>query len=151
MLLRRNPPAPNSRRQPRQQAVASGTPGTSKAAPKSPVLLTNDNIDDPTAKQTIHGTAQPNAQQYPKATAVQVPSAPKAQSNQQAATSASAAKPKLLLDPHRVLTNDDLRSLGRFWNQNTMKLERAFEGDAFGPNFREGEPFARLAQSDGAI
>lgn len=96
-----------------QQAVASGTLGTSKTAPKPPVLLTNDNIDDPTVKQTIHGTAQPNAQQDPKATAVEVSAAPKTRSNQQAATSASAAKPKLLLDPHRVLTNDDLRNLGR--------------------------------------
>ena len=95
-----------------QQAVASGTPGTSKGAPKPPVLLTNDNIDDPTVKQTIHGTAQPNAQD-PKATTLQASAAPKAQSNQQAATSASAAKPKLLLDPHKVLTNDDLRNLGR--------------------------------------
>lgn len=96
-----------------QQTISSGTPGASKAAPKPPVLLTNDNIDDPTVKQTIHGTAQPNAQRDPKATAAQVSAAPKAQSNQQAATSASAAKPKLLLDPHKVLTNDDLRSLGR--------------------------------------
>jgi len=78
-----------------------------------PVVFTNENLRDGTANNEIQvqpslpSAAQKNANAAVKQTS-QAPNSKKQQS-----PAAAPAKPKVELDPHKVLTNDDLRKLDR--------------------------------------
>lgn len=87
---------------PAQPAANSGP----KAQAKPAIVLTNDNIDDPAAKKAAPLSI---AQNDPAKTAPKQDAASPAQTGQQQnPQAASAPKPKLQLEPHKVLDNENL-------------------------------------------
>lgn len=100
-------------KQPASAAQAQRSPGTlttpgQKPVAKPGVVLTNDNINDAAAKKAMESAApSSNAQaDPPKAAPKQDPPAPGQQQNPQ--SGAPVAKPKPQLEPHKVLTNENL-------------------------------------------
>jgi hypothetical protein len=94
-----------------QPASALPTANKSNATTKPAVVLTDDNFNDPGAREALRSKSVSNAQQDSKGAPKPGAAASKPQPEQQAAAQAASAKPKLLLDKHKVLTNDDLQKM----------------------------------------
>lgn len=95
----------------------SASAGVTKTAPKQAVVFRNENLKDPAANQAANTAAQD-----PKAAALQAKPA-NAQATPQAATSKSAAQPKLQIDAHKVLTNDDLEKLNKHRGMSVVGID----------------------------
>ena len=82
-----------------------------KPAPK-PIVFTNENLGDAAANKETHvqSSSQSAAQNHPKNVGTQTASQSTVKTQQAAA---APAKAKIELDPHKVLTNEDLRKLDR--------------------------------------
>lgn len=117
--------APASVRQLSEQAGTPTTVATPKSDAKSPVVLTNENINDSAAKKANPSSA-PAAQSDPKAAPKQDPPAPSQEQNPQAG--APAAKPKLQLEPHKVLDNENLPNVLDKQGVNVVGTAAGLEG-----------------------
>ena len=96
-----------------QNAPAAATDASKPKPASKPVVFTNENLHDAAANKGIQAQSgsQPATQKNANAQANQTSQAPKSEKQQSPA--AAPAKPKVELDPHKVLTNDDLRKLDR--------------------------------------
>lgn len=94
------------------QNAAVTDPG--KAKPKSkPMVFTNENLHETAAKKDVQSqsSALSAAQNHANVTGSEAAQAANAKKPQSPA--AAPNKPKVELDPHKVLTNDDLKKLDR--------------------------------------
>ncbi len=97
-----------------KQSTAPADSHASKSSSKPAVILTNDNLNAFAASGRV--PSQPAAQVPAQAGSKTTPKGITAGSNEakeQSAVAQTPAKAKVELDPHKVLTNDDLRKLDR--------------------------------------
>lgn len=88
-------------------AQTSAANSSAKAQAKPAVVLTNDNINDSDAKKATQPAAS-NAQSDPKPAQSENPQAKTPQAAQPEASPVAAQKPKLVLEPRKVLDNENL-------------------------------------------
>lgn len=100
-----------------KQAVASGSAtNANKVKPESkPVVFTNENLSEPPPSNAVQAQSESRSvENHSTPATAGNRTSPKANAKkQQSPTAAAPAKPKVELDPHKVLTNDDLRKLDR--------------------------------------
>lgn len=94
-------------------APASATDANKAKPASTPVIFTNENLHElpPSKALQAPSASQSATENHPTTTGNQASSAANAKKQQSPA--AALAKPKVELDPHKVLTNDDLSKLNR--------------------------------------
>lgn len=112
-----------------KQAVApTSATDVNKAKPASkPVVFTNENLHDIAPSKAVQTqSGSPSVTENHSTTTGNLSSS--ADAKKQQSRAAAPAKPKVELDPHKVLTNDDLRKLDRQGGMSVVGTDAVLSG-----------------------
>ena len=99
-----------------QQTVSPA--GATKTVPKQAAVFTNENLKDPAGNDAVRSASLTGSPQDPKP-----PTQQPARGTSQAATSKPGAPPKVQIDAHKVLTNDDLEKLDKHRGMSVVGID----------------------------